>query len=163
LRGYRYALAQEVPYVFQTDSDGQTDPHEFWGFWDLRHRYDLVIGNRSGRKDGIGRILTTKVLKLVVLACFGVWAKDANTPFRLMQGDELLRCVRLIPDDSFLSNVALTAIYLKRGLRVQYLPITFKPRQGGTNSIRLRNMFPIGCKALRDFREISKQVCPSEK
>ena len=35
LYGYRYALEQNADYIFQTDSDGQTLPEEFYGFWEL--------------------------------------------------------------------------------------------------------------------------------
>lgn len=31
--GYEYALAHGAEYVFQTDSDGQTDPNEFPALW----------------------------------------------------------------------------------------------------------------------------------
>src|SRR5687767_14632835 len=39
LYAYRYALNNSADYVFQTDSDGQTDPEEFWQFWNLRDKY----------------------------------------------------------------------------------------------------------------------------
>lgn len=30
---YRYAIANGCDYIFQTDSDGQTNPEEFWQMW----------------------------------------------------------------------------------------------------------------------------------
>ena len=36
LYGYRYALENGADYIFQTDSDGQTDPAEFEKFWQIR-------------------------------------------------------------------------------------------------------------------------------
>ena len=36
LYGYRYALENGADYIFQTDSDGQTDPEEFEKFWQIR-------------------------------------------------------------------------------------------------------------------------------
>ena len=56
IEAYRYALEQHADYVFQTDSDGQTNPNEFWPFWNLRHEYDMVIGWRRGREDGNGSV-----------------------------------------------------------------------------------------------------------
>ena len=67
LYGYRYALEHGADYIFQTDSDGQTNPSEFPAFWDLRKDYDMVIGFRNKRQDGLSRIFVTKVLKLVIL------------------------------------------------------------------------------------------------
>ena len=33
---YRYAIEHGANYVFQTDSDGQTLPEEFWQMWENR-------------------------------------------------------------------------------------------------------------------------------
>ena len=39
LFGYHYAIEQGADYIFQTDSDGQTLPDEFWQFWEEREQY----------------------------------------------------------------------------------------------------------------------------
>lgn len=158
LYGYQYALEQGADYVFQTDSDGQTLSSEFEQFWDLRKQYDLVIGNRCKREDGFSRVFVTKVLKLVVRLCFGVNVADANTPFRLMNAETLKEQIGLIPEGFNLSNVLLSVIYARKKLRVKYLPITFRPRQGGVNSINLKKITAIGIKAVKDFRTIQKSL-----
>ena len=66
LYGYQYALDAGADFIFQTDSDGQTKPEEFHEFWDLRYKYDMVIGHRNKREDGVSRIFVTKVLKYVI-------------------------------------------------------------------------------------------------
>ena len=103
-------------------------------------------------------MVVTKVLKGVVRLTFGVSVTDANTPFRLMRAEALRSLMEQIPDDFFLSNVALSAIAVKRGMRTRWLPITFKPRQGGVNSINLRRIFKIGRKAVGDFYRINKTL-----
>ena len=158
LYGYRYALEQEPDYIFQTDSDGQTDPREFWEFWEQREAYDMVIGHRCRREDGRPRIFVTQVLKLVIRLCFHEDVTDANTPFRLMKAEVLREQIRLIPENFNLSNVILSVIYAKKGLRVKYIPITFRPRQGGENSINLKKIFGIGCQAVRDFWKINRML-----
>jgi glycosyltransferase involved in cell wall biosynthesis len=158
LHAYRYAVAHSADYIFQTDSDGQTDPDEFWKFWEQRAAYDLIIGSRRGRKDGFSRIVVTKVLKVIVLLLFGVSVKDANTPFRLMKKDFLAAMLRLIPQNFFLSNVAISAIAAKQRWKILWIPITFKPRQKGVNSINLRRIFNIGLQALGDFREVNSRL-----
>lgn len=145
-------------FIFQTDSDGQTLPDEFWQFWKLRNDYDLIIGHRKGRQDGFARVVVTKVLKLTIKLCFGVTVTDANTPFRLMEAKKLAENLPLIPEHFFLSNVILTVIYTKKKQRIKYIPITFRPRQGGVNSINLRKIFKIGVKALKDFRTINRSL-----
>jgi len=158
LFAYRQAIEAGADYIFQTDSDGQTDPNEFWKFWENRDKYSFIIGSRYARQDGAGRIFVTRILRLVVWLMFGEWVKDANTPFRLMNTGRLIPILRLIPEDFFLSNVAISAIAVKRKETCQWFPITFKPRQGGVNSINMKRIFKIGWKALGDFRSINRQL-----
>lgn len=156
LYGYQYAILQKADYIFQTDSDGQTLPEEFEQFWEQRQDYDMVIGHRNKREDGISRVFVTKVLKAVIRACFGVIVTDANTPFRLMKRDVLQKYIGYIPENYNLSNVLISVIYAKKGCRVKYVPITFRPRQGGVNSINFKKIVKIGKDAVRDFKTINK-------
>jgi len=161
LYGYHYALDHGADYVFQTDSDGQTLPEEFEPFWAQREIYDMIIGWRKGRQDGASRVFVTKTLKTVIKVCFDVTVKDANTPYRLMKAETLKKYIDLIPQDFNLSNVLLSVIYQKKGCSVLYIPITFRPRQGGINSINMKKIFKIGKQALIDFRELDRVI--SEK
>lgn len=163
LYGYNYAISKNTDYIFQTDSDGQTIPSEFEQFWNIRKKYDMIIGNRNKREDGISRIFITKVLKLVIKLSFGVTVTDANTPFRLMSKKSLEDCKSVIPKDFNLSNVILSIAYIKKGYNVKYIPITFRPRQGGENSINVKKIFGIGKKALKDFCVINKKFNEAEK
>ena len=86
LYGYRCAIAEGADYIFQTDSDGQTLPEEFWKLWEDRKKCGLLIGSRKRRQDGWQRIFVTRVLRLVILVTFHCWVEDANTPFRLNAG-----------------------------------------------------------------------------
>lgn len=155
LFAYKYALDNGADFVFQTDTDGQTRPEEFWQFWKLRNEFDMVIGHRIGRQDGISRVIVTKTLRAVVRLRFGVNIPDANTPFRLMNAGSLRENIKYIPKDFNLSNVLLSVIYFKKGQKVKFIPITFKPRQGGVNSINLKSIFRIGKKALQDFKSLN--------
>ena len=158
LYGYNYALSNNADYIFQTDSDGQTNPLEFWDFWNFRKEYDMIIGYRNKRKDGLSRIVVTKTLKLVIRFCFKVNVTDANTPFRLMSNRTLKECIKLVPKDFNLSNVILSVIYEKKKMSVKYIPITFRERQGGVNSINIKKITKIGFKALKDFKEINANL-----
>lgn len=155
---YRYAISHGAGYVFQTDSDGQTMPDEFWQMWEHRHECDFQIGTRGGRQDGFSRIVVTKVLRFVVWLMFHVWVKDANTPFRLMNAKRLQAVMQCIPEDFFLANVAVSAVAVKKKEKMAWYPITFRPRQGGVNSINLKRIFKIGVKAIGDFRKINQSL-----
>ena len=158
LFGYHYALKHGADYIFQTDSDGQTLPEEFEPFWEQRKQWDFLIGRRWHRQDGKGRIFVTRVLRLVIWLTFRVWTEDANTPYRLMHADTLRKVLRWVPEDFHLSNVLSSVLYCKGPYRVKYLPITFRPRQGGVNSINFKKIFRIGLQALREFRNIEKAL-----
>ena len=155
---YRYAIENGADYIFQTDSDGQTNPEEFWQLFEHRHDYDFQIGYRKGRQDGASRVFVTKTLRLVVWLMFHEWVTDANTPFRLMQRDKLKTIMDVIPQDYFLCNVAISAIAVKWHYKIKFYEITFKPRQGGVNSINMKRIFKIGWKALGDFRKINANL-----
>ncbi len=158
LRGYHYAIEAGADYVFQTDSDGQTLAEEFGRFWNNREACGLLLGYRKDRKDGLIRVFVTRVLRLVLLFTFGVWIKDANTPYRLMKASQLQKVLERIPEGFDLSNVLMTVIYEKHHLGVQYYPITFRPRQGGKNSINMKRIAGIGKQAWKDFRKMKRSI-----
>jgi dolichol-phosphate mannosyltransferase len=156
LFAYKYSI--DADYIFQTDSDGQTNPDEFWKFWEKRYDYDFIIGLRKSRKDGFGRILVSKTLKILIWLMFGEKVKDSNTPFRLMNAKKLKSILEIIPDDFFLSNVIISILAIKRKEKILWLPITFKPRQGGINSINYRRIIKIGYKAITDFHFVKQKI-----
>ena len=155
---YHYAVNAGADYIFQTDSDGQTNPEEFWQFWEKRNDYDFIIGCRKKRQDGFSRIVVTRTLKLLVLLIFGENVKDPNTPFRLMNIEKLKPILEIIPDDFFLSNVIISMLVIKRKEKHLWLPISFKTRQGGVNSINLKRIIKIGYKAIADFYNVKQKT-----
>ena len=162
LFGYEYALRAGADYIFQTDSDGQTLPSEFPGFWTQRNQYDVLIGYRNHREDGFSRVFVTKTLKLVLRMIFGLNITDANTPFRLMKREVLQKHIKRVPDKFNLSNVMLTVLFLDSKEKVTFIPITFRQRQGGVNSINLKKITKIGIQAVKDFKVIKRQMKNTE-
>lgn len=155
---YHYAIENGADYIFQTDSDGQTAPEDFWQMFNNREKYDFQIGHRQGREDGFSRVFVTKALRFVVWLMFHEWVIDANAPFRLMKTEKLDAILKVIPNDFFLCNVAISAIATKWNYNIAWYKITFRPRQGGVNSINLRRIIKIGWKALGDFRVINSNL-----
>ena len=158
LRVYRLALQEGADWVFQTDSDDQTDPEEFQTFWEARENYDFVIGNRRGRQDGWSRVLVTNVLRLVVRLRLRASVPDANCPFRLMRAEALAKCLETIPEEFFLSNVLISATAVRRKFRIAWLPITFAPRRRGKNSINIPRIFRIGRRSWRELGQARRQL-----
>lgn len=158
LYAYQYAISKNASYIFQTDSDGQTLASEFWGFWDDREKYAAIIGHRNHRQDGFSRIVVTKTLKLVLKCIFGLNITDANTPYRLMKREILEKYIKEIPEKFNLSNVMLTVLLVQNNEKVEFRPITFRPRQGGVNSINIKKIIGIGKQAVKDFWHIKKTM-----
>ncbi|MDR2468217.1 MAG: glycosyltransferase family 2 protein, partial [Spirochaetaceae bacterium] len=158
LHGYRYALENGADYIFQTDSDGQTLPSEFWPFWEEREQHAMILGYRRFRGDGLGRFFVTKILRIMLFLFFHVWIKDANTPFRLLRARELRAFIGFVPDNYFLANTLLSVIYRKKKERIRFITITFRERQGGVNSINIRKIMNIGISALSDFSRLNKAL-----
>ena len=151
IAGYNYAIEHGADYIFQTDSDGQTLPGEFEAFWSMREKYDAVIGSRPQRGDGASRKFVEKVLCLILRIIFGVSVPDSNAPFRLMKKDLLAKYLAKLPKDFNLPNVMLTVYFVYFREKVKFMNITFRPRQGGKNSINIKRIVKIGLKAVKDF------------
>ena len=163
LTGYKYALKNGADYVFQTDSDGQTDPGEFETFWENREKYGAVIGHRNNRKDGFSRFIVTKVLKLVLWIFFGISVTDANTPYRLMRRELLEKYIPQIPKGFFLSNVMLTVLFIFNDEKVLFVPVSFGERKTGVNSINIKRIAGIGLKAVFDFWILGSKMKKNKK
>lgn len=151
LFGYRYAIENHANYIFQTDSDRQTLSSEFEQFWYARKDYDVIVGNRYNREDGKIRILVEKVLLLILRWIFHVRMPDSNAPYRLMRMELVKKYLPLMPENYNLPNVMLTTFFVYYKEKIKFIPITFKPRQAGNNSIDIKKVIKIGWDAVKDF------------
>lgn len=159
---YKYAIEKKADFIFQTDSDGQTDPAEFAAFWDLRNEYDAILGNRVVRGDGKSRKFVENFLCFLLRLHFGVKVKDSNAPFRLMRSSLVGKYVGRFREDYNLPNVMLTTFFAYYKEKYTLREITFKPRQGGKNSINIKKIIKIGWAALADFRAFKKEMKASK-
>lgn len=155
---YDYAVRQGADYIFQTDSDGQTDPNEFMKFWKLRAQYDGIFGHRNVRGDGKSRAFVEKVVCMLLKIYFGVTVPDANAPFRLMNTDIVKKYLHKMPADYNLPNIMMTTYFVYYKEAYTFCTITFNPRGGGTNSVNIPRIIKIGWKALGEFRKLRKAM-----
>ena len=155
---YDYAIKNGAEYIFQTDSDGQTNPKEFEGFWNERKKFDGIFGNRPVRGDGKDRAFVERVVCILLKIYFGVTIPDANAPFRLMRADIVKKYLYKMPTDYSLPNIMMTTYFTKNREKIEFKDISFKARQGGVNSINIPRIVKIGWKALGDFRRFKKDM-----
>lgn len=155
---YDYAIKHNMDYIFQTDSDGQTDPAEFDEFWKLRESYAGIFGNRTVRGDGKDRAFVERVVCLLLRLYFGVRVPDANAPFRLMKKDTVKKYLYKMPLEYNLPNIMMTTYFAYYKEPIIFKKISFKPRQAGVNSVNIPRIIKIGWKALGDFRALKREM-----
>ena len=155
---YAYAISQGADYIFQTDSDGQTDPDEFEPFWKNRGRYEAILGNRTVRGDGFSRKMVEKVVTTLLFIFFGVRVPDANAPFRLMRADLVAKYIDRLDKDYNIPNIMFTTYFAYYKHNIRFKIVSFKPRQGGMNSIDIKKIVKIGIKAVQDFVKLRREM-----
>lgn len=156
---YDYAIKNEIDYIFQTDSDGQTDPMEFEAFWNFRNQYDVILGNRQRRGDGKVRAFVELIVCLLLKLYFGVKVPDANAPFRLMKTDIVRKYLYKLPKTYDLPNIMMTTYFVHYKECVRFVPISFVSRKNGKNSLNISKIIKIGLNALNDFWIFKKDIC----
>ena len=124
------------PWVFQTDSDRQHLPAEFWSLWKLKDEFDFVLGTRRTRADGLVRATISTIMRLLNYLLWKTWIADANCPFKLMRRSALDRVLQRIPNDTFIPMVMVSVLARKMGFRVTEVMVTHMPRRGGTQSLK---------------------------
>ena len=156
--GYQLALAEDAPWIFQIDSDGQCDPKFFRGLYNNRAGHDCVFGHRRTRDDGLGRVVISNCCRLLLFAVTGTYLKDPNVPYRLMRAKALKIALRKVPADFELQNIGL-ALALKRepDLSWEYFPIHFRARGTGKSSFNCRRIVTMGMNLLRCVRQVTHQ------
>lgn len=160
---YDEAIKNQADYIFQTDSDGQTNPDEFDFFWNNRKKWDGIFGNRRVRGDGRDRAFVEKVVCFLLRCYFGVRIPDANAPFRLMKTETVGKYLNHLPQDYNLPNIMLTTYFSYYGERLHFQEISFKPRTAGKNSVNIRKIVKIGWRALGDFHRLKRDMAKEEK
>lgn len=156
--GYKYAIDNGADYIFQTDSDGQTNPNEFEAFWNLRNTYDAILGNRTVRGDGKSRAFVEHTVCFLLKLFFGVKVPDANAPFRLMKTSTVNKYISRLPENYNLPNIMLTTYFSYYKENICFKEISFKPREKGTNSINIKKIIKIGFESLKDFKNFKLEM-----
>ena len=158
LFGYRYAIDNRADWIFQTDSDGQTNPDEFEQFWQKRKDYDAILGNRIERGDGKDRKFVENTVCFLLRMVFGIKVPDANAPFRLMRTELVSRYINKLPPDFNIPNIMFTTYFAYFKENILFLPISFKPREKGSNTINPKKIIKIGWKAMGDFIRLREEI-----
>jgi dolichol-phosphate mannosyltransferase len=155
--GYEIAVASSAEWVLQIDSDGQCDPQYMEQFWEGREQADCIFGRRVRREDGRMRTFTSRACRWGASVVCGADLIDPNVPYRMLRREVLAEALAAIPPSFNIHNVALTYV-LKRNrlLRWKHVPIIFRSRKCGENSIDVARVMHWGIDMLIELRGLKK-------
>ena len=157
--GYDTATGSaSVEWILQIDSDGQCDPAYFIEFWTQTENADCIMGVRIQRDDGTARALASKVCRLSASILGGADMVDPNVPYRLLRKAVLARALSQVPTAFNIHNVAITYVLRRTsGLRWKHIPIHFRNRRAGANSINLLQLTRLGVDMLFELNRLQKK------
>ena len=136
--GYRYGLRYGYDAVLQVDGDGQHDPREAPLLLDALDAAALVIGARFagvGDYDAKGpRRWAMRLLARTLSRTTGARLTDTTSGYRACSRRTVELFARHYPAEYLGDTIEALVIASRAGLRVQQVPVTMRPRQGGRPS-----------------------------
>ena len=121
--------------IFHTDSDYQNNPKDFWKLYEEIENADMVIGCRASRHDPLHRLVITRLVRLVNVLTFGVYLKDANSPFKLIKSECLTECLKSIDPQAFAPSILLSLTAKWKGYKLKEIAVEHFERKTGKVSI----------------------------
>lgn len=140
--GYRYAEKYGYDLAVQVDGDGQHDPQFLQTMADYMetHNVDMVIGSRFIEKEGFQsshmRRVGIRYFTGLIKICSGKKITDPTSGLRMIGKDIIRLFAEHYPKDYPEPETAVTV--LRRGYKVDEIPVIMKERQGGTSSITFK-------------------------
>jgi glycosyltransferase involved in cell wall biosynthesis len=136
-RGYGGALKRgfkesKYNWIFLSDGDLQFDLYEVNKFLPFLESYDLVIGYRTFRAEGIKRQIIMIALKFwnKIFLRFPLFIKDIDCAFKFIKKDVIDAVEPLVSDGAMLSTELLLKAY-KKGFRIKQIPVKHFKRKFG--------------------------------
>ena len=149
--------------IFHTDSDYQNDPKDFWKLYNEIEGVDLVIGYRAKRNDPIPRLIITRLVITVNFLLFGLYIRDANSPFKLIRSSCLEDCLKEIRNDVFAPSILLAVTAKKKGYRLKEIPVSHLSRKTGRVSIVKWKLVRACFQTLREIYELKVVLDKSKR
>ena len=143
-------------WVFEVDSDNQFAAKDFWKLYELRDRYDFMLGRRKSRHDPLHRLVLSAIIRFSNLIFFKVWINDANCPFRLIRKDVLDKFLAHIPKEALAPNLTISVLAGTEKIPMAEVPIThFERKTGRVRLVSLR-LLTFALKGFRQLLQVKK-------
>ncbi len=145
-------------FIFLIDSDRQIPIEAFNALWAEAPDHDLVMGVRVQRHDPPSRLLLTKVVKGALQALFGVDAKDANVPFKILKSSLWQKAREFIPADTLAPSLFLAVFALRKAAAVVEITVPHRERPAGTSSIKHMKLIRFCLKAFKQLGAFRRTI-----
>ena len=130
-----YREHNNVPWLFQIDSDDEIEPDYLQEFWENREKYDFLIGKRKFITKPFIRRLTSFIASLTISIFYGNKVQDVNAPYRLMRNECFRYIYKALPNRIFSPNLAISGLVSIMNLRVKTINVQCKGRTTGKSSL----------------------------
>jgi glycosyltransferase involved in cell wall biosynthesis len=145
--GYLNAIKNALRYpqdewVFLVDSDYQFDPKDFWKLQPYMEEFDIILGKKINRQDGIHRLIIAKIYNFLLRLLFNVPFSDMDTGFRLFKN----KCIKDNLDkvnylSFFTAEFVIRSYY--SGYKIKEVPVKHLKREGSQTSIFSLRKLPL--------------------
>jgi glycosyltransferase involved in cell wall biosynthesis len=136
--GVRLARGETVVFF---DADGQFDPHDVARLLAIMPECDMAVGARSRDSHVPPERRPGKfVLQIVADLLTDTQTPDLNCGLRAVRREVISRYLHLLPD-GFSASTTATIALLKRGYRVEFVPVLARARKGKSTVNPLRDGF----------------------
>ncbi len=121
-------------WIVYTDADGQFDFSEVSKFLYATKEADYIIGYRISRQDPFYRLIFAKLWALSVFILFGIWVKDMDCGFKMINRKVLKKIPPLQSTRGAMINAELLIKTKKAGFRIAQIGVNHYPRTAGVPS-----------------------------
>lgn len=137
--GYGMALRggfsnSKYEWIVYTDADGQFDFGEVNKFLEAAEAADYIIGFRMKRSDPFYRLAFAKLWALSVFCLFGIWVKDIDGGFKMINRKVLDKISPLSSTRGAMINAELLIKTKRAGFKIAQVGVHHYPRTAGTPS-----------------------------
>ncbi len=132
--GYGAALRSGIAHakcewIFFTDADLQFDINQLRDLIVWSKQYQVIIGYRKNRADGLLRVFNARLFKLYIDLLFRLHVHDIDCAFKLMRAD-CVQPIQLTTTGAFTTSELLYKLK-KRNIAFQQVPVDHYKRQHG--------------------------------
>lgn len=129
--GIDYAFSEYIGYI---DADLQTTPEDFNLLLEHVGRYEMVMGIRTGRKDGFVKNISSRIANGFRRYMTKDGVEDTGCPLKILRSDYAKR----IPFFTGMHRFLPALIQLQNG-KVKQVPVRHFPRMAGKSKYHLWN------------------------